>query len=231
MTPARTAYLLDVDNTLLDNDQFEQDLRDWLHDRFAAQSDSYWHALAVRRDRLGYVDYLGAAQDCRDSAPDDPRWLVVGHYLLGYPFHQRLYPGALDLLAWLSGLGPVWLVSDGDAVMQPHKLHRAGLWQAVAGRVLIFIHKETMLGEISRNCPAGHYVLIDDKPRILLAVKAVWHSRVTTVLPRQGHYARGAAQQADGPKRAGPPPDITVDHITDLIDDPRLIDPMRLARP
>lgn len=212
---APIAFLFDVDNTLLDNDRFEADLRGWLPGAVGpAGATAYWQAFDARRTRLGYVDYLGAVQDCRDADPD-PRWLSVGELFLTYPFAERLYPAALETLARLAAAGPVWLISDGDAVMQPHKLRRAGLWDAVAGRVRIFIHKETMLAEIARACPAGHHVLIDDKPRILRAVKAVWGDRVTTILPRQGHYAQQPLAQ-------GPAPDLVIDHIGGLAGDPGL---------
>lgn len=218
MMRAPLAFLCDVDNTLLDNDRFNADLHVWLHGAVdEAGADAYWRALKARNQRLDYVDYLGAVQDCRDACPDDPRWLKVGEYLLDYPFKERFFPGALSTLTRLAKSGPVWLITDGDAIMQPRKLQQAGLWDAVAGRVLIYAHKERQLDAIARACPAGHYVLIDDKPRILRAVKSVWQDRVTTILPRQGHYAREftASEGANDP-------DIVIDHIADLFDDPRL---------
>jgi hypothetical protein len=215
MTIAPILFLCDVDNTLLDNDRFEDDLRAWLP--YVVGTDgavAFWCAFAARRERLGYSDYLGAAQDAFDAAARDPRWLAVGQYLLDYLFADRLYPGALKVLARLGTLGPVWLISDGDGVMQPRKVRRAGLWAAVAGRVQIHIHKETMLSSIARECPAAHHVLIDDKPRILGAVKAAWGDRVTTVMPRHGHYAQQTAAQI-----TDAPPDLVLDHIGDLAQD------------
>lgn len=210
---APIAFLFDVDNTLLDNDRFEAELRAWLPEAVGAHgAEAYWQAFDARHARRDYVDYLGAVQDCRDAS-DDPGWLSVGEFLLAYPFAERLFPGALDLLAGLAAAGPVWLISDGDAVMQPHKLRRAGLWAAVAGRVRIFVHKETMLERIAQACPAAHHVLVDDKPRILRAVKAIWGGRVTTILPRQGHYARQ-------PPPPGPAPDLVIDHIGELAAEP-----------
>lgn len=214
------ACLSDVDNTLLDNDRFEVDLHSWLTDAVGnAGAEAYWRAFEVRRSRLDYVDYLGAVQDCRDGDSDDPRWFEVGEYLLDYPFAERLFPGALDTLARLAELGPVWLISDGDAVMQPRKLRRAGLWDAVAGRVRIYVHKQRRLENIAHTCPADHYVLIDDKPAILQAVKPVWQDRVTTIMPRQGHYAR-----AYMPGNGAIGPDIIIDHIAGLADHPQLRD-------
>lgn len=213
MMRAPIAFLFDVDNTLLDNDRFEADLHGWLPGVVGPHgAGAYWQAFEARRARQGYVDYLGAVQDCRDAS-DDPGWLSVGEFLLAYPFAERLFPGALALLAGLAAAGPVWLVSDGDAVMQPHKLRRAGLWEAVAGHVRIFVHKETMLDRIAQACPAAHHVLIDDKPRILRAVKAGWGERVTTILPRQGHYARQTPQP-------GPAPDLVIDLIGELAGHP-----------
>lgn len=220
---ARLVFLLDVDNTLLDNDRFEADLRVWLGGTVGRDgADSYRRAFEARRRGLGYVDYLGALQDCRDGAGADRRWMLVGEYLLEYPFDERLFPGAIATLAGLAGVGPAWLISDGDAVMQPRKLRRSGLWDAVDGRVCIYVHKELQLDAIARACPADHYVLIDDKPRILEAVKSVWRDRVTTIMPQQGHYARVFRQTAGA---AGP--DIIIDEIGTLLDDPQLRDLIR----
>lgn len=191
-----TAFLLDVDNTVLDNDRFEHDLRAHLlqavgHDG----NDAFWRGFEARRAQCGYADYLGTVQRCFENAGRDTRWLPVGGFMLDYPFADRLYDGALELLAGLAARGPTWLISDGDGVMQPRKLQRAGLWDAVSGRVRIYVHKQTRLDEIARLCPAAHYVFVDDKIAILDAVKRHWRQRVTTVLPQQGHYAtkRGAA--------------------------------------
>lgn len=228
----RIAFLFDVDNTLLDNDRFETDLRDWLTETIGpGGADTYWQALENRRGRLGYVDYLGAVQDCRDSetrqGAADPRWFGLGEFLLGYPFAERVYPGVPELLATLGRAGPVWLVSDGDAVMQPHKLRRSGLWDAVSG-VRILIHKESQLDAVARACPADHHVLIDDKPRILQAVRRLWQDRVTTILPRQGHYARAFLPGDDstgnpaGGFTGGDAPDIVIDSIGGLAENARL---------
>ena len=203
------AFLLDVDNTLLDNDRFEADLGAWLDREIGPGSaQRYWTAYEAQRARMDYADYLGALQHCWDGTGRDPRWLAAGEFLLEYPFAERLYPQALDALARLAARGPTWLVSDGDGVMQPRKLRRAGLWDAVKGRVLIYIHKERMLPDIERRCPAGHYVMIDDKLRVLDAMKQQWRARLTTILPRQGHYALDPAH-----RQGHSPADFTIDRI------------------
>lgn len=212
--------LFDVDNTLLDNDRFKADLGDWLPDRVgAAGAHAYWQAFDARRERLGYVDFLGAVQDCRDAAmragDDAQHWFEVGDFLLDYPFSDRLFAGVAALLAHMGRVwGPVWLISDGDAVMQPHKLRRAGLWDMVGGRVRIFVHKEKRLTQIACACPADHHVFVDDKPAILHAVKAEWGDRVTTILPRQGHYAQSTDADLSGI-------DLVIDHIGALGEDAR----------
>lgn len=210
----RIAFLFDVDNTLLDNDGFEQDLRNWLDREIGPGSaDRYWSAFEALRDELDYADFLGAVQRCWESTERDPRWLRAGDFLLNYPFADRLYPGAIDALHELGRVGTTWLVSDGDGVMQPRKLRRAGLWAAVAGRVRICVHKEKQLSYIQRDCSADHYVMVDDKLRILDAIKRQWRDRVTTVQPLQGHYATDTQVQRDLPAA-----DITVDRIGALAD-------------
>ncbi|MFP5405066.1 MAG: HAD family hydrolase [Gammaproteobacteria bacterium] len=217
--PRPIAFLFDVDNTLLDNDRFEDDLGAWFDREIGPGSaQRYWAAYEVQRRKMDYADYLGALQHYWDDTGRDPRWMSAGEYLLEYPFAGRLYPGALDVLAHLATFGPVWLVSDGDAVMQPRKLRHAGLWDAVEGRVLIYIHKEHRLPDIEQRCGADHYVMIDDKLRVLDAMKQQWGKRLTTVLPRQGHYALDPAHAA-----GHPPADITIDRIGALAgSDPRL---------
>jgi FMN phosphatase YigB (HAD superfamily) len=186
-------FLLDVDNTLLDHDAVVADLRRHLRDALSADRETrYWDIFEQRRAELGYVDYLGALQRYRRQFPADSHVLEASLFLLRYDFAGRLYPGALDAIARLRERGPVVIVTDGDVVFQPFKIERSGLWSAVDGRVLIYIHKETMLDDIERRFPAPHYVMVDDKIRILAAMKAIWHERLTTVFVRQGHYAREA---------------------------------------
>lgn len=216
--PTDTVYLIDVDNTLLDNDRIIADLRQHLEEAFGmASADRYWETLETLRTELGYVDYLGALQHYRNDESlrgmKDSRLLLMSGYLIDYPFADRVYPGALDALKALRQRGPVAIVSDGDVVFQPRKVQQAALWDAVEGRVLIYVHKEQMLDAIAAAYPARHYVMIDDKLRILSAMKAVWGARLTTVFVRQGHYALDT--QALG---AYAPADITVERIGDLVD-------------
>jgi len=214
--PDDVVFLVDVDNTLIDNDRIVDDLRQHLGREFGAESAGrYWALFEQLREELGYADYLGALQRYRhefaDQGPHAHRLLLVSGFLVDYPFADRVYPGAFEALAALRALGPTVILSDGDVVFQPRKIERSGLWRAVGGRVLIHVHKELMLDEVRRAFPARRYVLVDDKPRILGAVKAAWGDAVTTVFPRQGHYAFDAAELARHPA-----PDITLDHIGDL---------------
>ena len=163
------------------------------------------------RQELGYADYLGALQRYRLAHPLDPRLLAVSYFLLDYPFAERLYPGALDVLRHVSPVGLPVILTDGDVVFQPHKIQRSGLGDAVDGRILLYVHKEQSLDDVARRFPADHYVMVDDKVRILTAMKAAWGNRVTTVFPRQGHYAH-AADVATFPA-----PDVTVERIADLL--------------
>ncbi len=214
MTAENTiVFLLDIDNTLLDNDQVVADLQRYLADEFGAEAqERYWTIFEELRREVGYADYLGALQRYRLERMHDPRLLKMSSFLVDYPFAERLFPMSLEVIAHLRVWGPVAILSDGDAVFQPRKVERSGLWNAVAGHVLIYIHKEEMLDEVERRYPAQHYVLVDDKLRILTAVKQVWGDRVTTVFPRQGHYAQDAAALA-----AYPPADITIKRISDLL--------------
>ena len=207
-----TAFLFDVDNTLLDNDRVRADLATHLVDEFGAvAADRYWTILEALRRELGYVDYLGALQRYRLDALNDPRLLLMSSFLIDYPFADRIYPGALEALAHARRWGPTVILSDGDVVFQPRKVQRSGLWHVVEGRVLIYIHKELMLDDLQRCHPAQHYVMVDDKLRILTAMKAVLGARLTTVFVRQGHYAF-EREVVD----ALPPADLTIEAIGDL---------------
>jgi len=194
-------FLLDVDNTLLDNDRIIADLRRHLEHEFgAAGAERYWTIFEQLRTELGYVDYLGALQRYRDAIDHDGdrdhRLLQMSNFLLDYPFADRLYPRALAVVAHLSTLGKTVILSDGDVVFQPRKVWRSGLWDAVQGRVLIYVHKEERLDQVQRLYPAERYVLVDDKLRLLTAAKQVLRDRLVTVFPRQGHYALDAADNA-----------------------------------
>jgi FMN phosphatase YigB (HAD superfamily) len=210
MTAAPVVFLVDVDNTLLDNDRIQADLKRHLEREFGAASrDRYWAILEALFAELGYRDYLGALQRYRVEHPRDLHLMSMSSYLVDYPFANRLYPGALDVLERLRGWGPTVILTDGDVVFQPRKVERSGIAEAVDGHVLIYIHKEEALDDVERRYPAQHYVLVDDKPRILAAVKEAWGDRVTTIFPRQGQYARDA--------EAYRPADLTVEHVGDLL--------------
>ena len=206
-------FLIDVDNTLLDNDAVQADIRDHLAVAYGpACRDRYWALLEQRMRDLGYRDYLGALQRYREEHPTDIGLLAMSSFLVDYPFAQRLYPGALQVLQHLGQRGRTVVLSDGDVVFQPRKVERAGIAAAVDGRVLIYIHKEQALDDVSRRFPARHYVLVEDKLRILAAVKQAWGARVSTVFVRQGQYARDPQVLA-----AYPPADMAVDRIADLL--------------
>jgi FMN phosphatase YigB (HAD superfamily) len=205
-------FLLDVDNTLLDNDAVIEDLRRHLSGTFGAECEQrYWSIFEQLRSELGYADYLGALQRFRIERPRDPHLMRVSLYLLHYPFADRLYPHALEAIAGLRRRGRAVILSDGDVVFQPRKVERSGLWAAVDGEVLIYIHKEEMLDDVERRYPATRYVMVDDKIRILTAMKAVWADRLTTVFVKQGHYAHDPQLVASYPAA-----DIAVDRIADL---------------
>ena len=213
----KVVFLLDVDNTLLDNDRIQEDLRNHLEREFGAESrDRYWATFEALRAELGYADYLGALQRYRLADLNDPRLLLMSSFLVDYPFAERLYPGAIDVVKHLGEWGPTVILSDGDVVFQPRKVQRSGLWEAVDGRVLIYIHKEQMLDAVVRRYPAAHYVMVDDKLRILAAMKNALGNRLTTVFPRQGHYAIDPRNLA-----AYPPADISVERIGELLNHDR----------
>ena len=213
MSDARdTVFLFDVDNTLLNNDAVQAELGDHLEREFGrAKRDRYWAIFEQLRGELGYADYLGALQRYRLENLDDQQLLLMSSFLVDYPFPKQLYPGALAALEHCRRIGPTVILSDGDVVFQPRKIQRSGIWDAVEGRVLIYLHKEKMLDAVARRYPAKHYVMIDDKVRILAALKQGWGSKVTTIFPRQGHYGLDAADVAKYP-----PPDITLEAIGEL---------------
>ncbi|MEO7063023.1 MAG: HAD family hydrolase [Dokdonella sp.] len=212
-------FLFDVDDTLLDNDRFGSDLGAELEHAFGAgERDRYWSIYAALRDASGYADYLGALQKFRDGIEQSKALLRMSSFLLDYPFADRLYPSALETLNYLRTHGRITILSDGDIVFQPRKIQRSGLWDAVAGEVLITVHKEQSMVAIERRFPACHYVMVDDKPALLAAMKRVLGQRVSTVFVRQGHYARAAIDAADSAHSAvtDPPPDFATDAIGDL---------------
>ena len=207
-------FLFDVDNTLLDNDSVTEDLREFLKGEVGEQrSDHYWEIFEDLRTELGYADYLGSLQRYRMRYPYDSHLLAISEFLIEYPFRDRLFPNALDVIARCQNLGRVVILTDGDVVFQPRKIHSSGLFKAVGGNILVYIHKEAELHDVERRFPADRYVLVDDKVRILSAIKDSWGERVTTVFPRQGHYALDAAAVARYPA-----PDISIERIGDLND-------------
>lgn len=207
-------FLLDVDNTLLDNDAVADDLRKHLTDAFGEERQQrYWQFFEELRSELGYADYLGALQRFRLAYPRETRLLEISSFLVHYPFATRVYDGALEAIARLREHGTPVILSDGDVVFQPLKVERSGIAEAVSGEVLIYVHKEKELEDVEARYPADHYVLVDDKLRILHAVKQAWGDRVTTVFPRQGHYALDPEQIARYPAA-----DITIEAIGELRD-------------
>lgn len=213
MTRRDTVFLFDVDNTLLDNDRVTADLRGFLEREVGAKRNNrYWEIFEELRNELGYADYLGALQRYRLENPYDSHLLAVSTYLINYPFANRLFPNSLDVLEHCKKFGKVVVLTDGDVVFQPRKIERSGLFEAVAGDILIYVHKEKELADVERRHPAKHYVLIDDKLRILTAFKHLWRERVTTVFVRQGHYALDPNET--GKYSAA---DIEIAHIGDLL--------------
>jgi FMN phosphatase YigB (HAD superfamily) len=219
---ADVVFLLDVDNTLLDGDRIVADLRAHLKHEFGdACAQRYWAIFDSLREALGYVDYLGALQRYRldveqrtePGSANEQRLLMMSSFLIDYPFADRLYARALEVIAHLGRFGPTVILTDGDVVFQPRKLQRSGLWHAVEGRALVYVHKEQMLDAVQRHYPARHYVMVDDKLRILAAMKAIWRERLTTIFPRQGHYALDPKIVATQPAA-----DFTIERIGELAD-------------
>jgi FMN phosphatase YigB (HAD superfamily) len=212
--PHPIVFLVDVDNTLLDNDGIQQDLKDHLEQTYGSVArDRYWRILEDLMVELGYRDYIGALQKFRVEHPREIELLSMSSFLMDYPFADRLYPHALAVLERLRSVGTTVLLTDGDVVFQPRKVEHAGLGKVANGDVLVYIHKEEALEDVERRFPAAHYVLVDDKLRILDAIKKIWGERVTTVLPLQGQYAHDAKVLG-----ALPPADVTIERIGDLLD-------------
>ena len=212
LTAGATVFLLDVDDTLLDNDRFAADLSARLDQDFGAiQRQRYWKIFAGLRQQLGYADYLASLQKFRTDIADDPQLLSMSEFMLEYPFAGLMYPHALEVIAHLRTLGLPVVLSDGDIVFQPRKIRRSGIWDAVDGRVLVYLHKQRMRMAIERRYPAPHYVMVDDKPQLLAAMKLAFGDALTTVFVRQGHYAAAAVEST-----LDPAPDLSIEHIGDL---------------
>src|SRR6266568_5485201 len=223
MAAHKVVFLFDVDNTLLDNDRVTADLKRYLEAGVGLdRAQRYWAIFEQLRVELGYADYLGALQRYRGEYPRDPRLLTVSHFLVNYPFANRLYPNSLDVIESVKRWGPAVILSDGDVVFQPRKVECSGLFEAVEGNVLIYVHKEQELDDVEQRYPAEHYVLVDDKLRILAAAKKLWGARVTTIFVRQGHYAIDPKILA-----SYPPADVSIGRIRDLLQyhSPELLNP------
>jgi len=213
MPASQTVFLFDVDNTLLDNDHVTADLKRHLAANVGPErAQRYWQLFESIRSELGYADYLGALQRYRIDYPHDPNLLTVSYFLMRYPFANRLFPNSVDAVEHVAQWGPVVILSDGDVVFQPHKVYRSGLFELFQGQVLIYVHKEQELEDVAQRYPADHYVIVDDKIRILHAVKEVWQSRVTTVFVRQGHYALDPQVLAKYP-----PADVSLERTGELV--------------
>jgi FMN phosphatase YigB (HAD superfamily) len=213
MSTPDIVFLFDIDNTLVNNDHVQADLKQHLATTYGREArDRYWEILEQLRTELGYVDYLGALERYRQEALHRPEILRMSNWMIDYPFADRVYPGAMDAVRHVRQWGLPVVLSDGDAVFQPRKVERSGIWNEFEGRVLIYIHKEEELDDVERLYPARHYVLIDDKLRILASVKKAWGDRVTTVFPKQGHYALDPATTAEYP-----PADVELASIGDLV--------------
>ena len=210
-----TVFLFDVDNTLLDNDRVQADMGTHLAENYGQEThDRFWEIFEELRSELGYADYLGALERYRLEAMHHPKVLRIANWFVDYPFQDRVYPNAIPVVKRAQEAGTAVILSDGDAVFQPRKVERSGLWPVFGDNVLIYVHKELELEDVETHFPARHYVLIDDKLRILDAVKRAWGDRVTTVFPRQGHYATDPKEVAKYPSAA----DITVERIGDLLE-------------
>jgi FMN phosphatase YigB (HAD superfamily) len=214
LSAGEVIFLLDVDNTLLDNDRFAADLGARLEQSFgASERERYWAIFGRLREQLGLADYLGSLQAFRAGLDDHPDLLAMSEFVLEYPFAARLFPRALEAVAHLNTLGRPVVLSDGDIVFQPRKIQRSGIWDAVGGRVMIYLHKERVLDHMQQRYPARHYVMVDDKPNLLAAMKSILKSRLTTVFVRQGHYALTPESNS-----VDPAPDMIIERIGDLID-------------
>ena len=214
MPATKTVFLFDVDNTLLDHDHVTADLKQHLEANVGRdRAQRYWQIFEDIRSELGYADYLGALQRYRMEHPHDTNLLDVSYFLIRYPFANRLFPNSIDAVQHVAQWGRPVILSDGDVVFQPHKVYRSGLFELFEGNVLIYVHKEHELDDVEQRYPANHYVIVDDKLRILDAVKQIWKSRVTTVFVRQGHYAHDAKAAAQYPAA-----DISINRIGELLD-------------
>ncbi|MFN2465530.1 MAG: HAD family hydrolase [Candidatus Dormibacteria bacterium] len=201
---ASLVFLIDIDNTLIDNDRVKADMEAQIRQLAGPSgSEDFWNLYEEVREELDYVDLPITLARFRAQRPDVRKFPQISAMLLGYPFEDALYPEALHVVEHLKRMGKVVVLSDGDPVFQPAKIARIGMADAVDSNVLIYAHKEQHLDEVTDLYPAEHYVVIDDKPGVLGRMKARLGPRVTTVQVRQGKYASVGAEEP------GPAPDRT----------------------
>lgn len=206
--------LLDFDNTLIDNDRIVADLLGYLQREVGdICRRRYWEIFEELRAKFDYTDYLGALQRFRDEHPHDPHLVSLSLFLLNYPFHKVLFPKALDVVAHVKQWSQPVMLADGDVLLQSYKLAQSGVYDVVERQVLICIHKENELDMVAERYPADHYVMVDDKLRVLTAMKEKWGDKLTTVFPRQGHYALD-------PDILGkyPAADVTIESVGELLE-------------
>ena len=206
-------FLVDVDDTLLNGDCIQTDFKQHMEREFGIQCrDRYWVIQEELFNELGYRDYLEALQRFRLEYPYEPHLVTAANFFVDYPFANRLYPGALNVLEHFRKWSKTVILTDGDMVLQPRKIQQSGIFEMVEGNVLVYVHKEEALEDIKRRYPAEHYVLVDDKLRILTAFKKAWANHVTTVFPKQGEFALDPQVLSSYPAA-----DIAVDQISDLL--------------
>ncbi len=205
-------FLLDVDNTLLDNDQVRTQLEAAVTDAVGpARATRLWEIYEAVREELDFVNFPETLERFSRECDEVACLGRLSSILYGFPFAECLYPGALQAIHHVKSLGLPVILSDGDQLFQRYKIRAAGLETAVDGRVLVYVHKEQSTDDIRKRYPATHYVMVDDKPRIHTAMKAVLGDQVTTVMVCQGKYA------ADPAQHDYPDPDVTLDSIQDLV--------------
>jgi FMN phosphatase YigB (HAD superfamily) len=216
---AALVFLLDVDNTLVDNDRVKKDIERAIASLVAVdRAARFWALYEEVRDEKGVVNFPETLRRFRRAFPNEPHAEDVDRSVLSIPFERYLYPRVFDVIARLWTLGDVTILSDGDRVYQPAKIALAGLLLATRGNVLVYEHKEDHLAEVQRRFPSLHYAHVDDKAGLLARTKVGFGSRATTIHVRQGHYA--------SEHESGPPPDVTVERIADLL----TLDPARFGR-
>ncbi len=207
--PPRLVFLLDVDNTLLDNDALKAEIGSRIQMLVGVElARRFWVVYEQVRQQAEFVDYPATLDRFINQYGDASQPVQLRQIFESLPFASFLFPDVIETLRHLRSLGTVAILSDGDQVFQPLKIRKSGLEEAVGGNVLIYVHKERELQRVFAQYPADHYVMVDDKPRILSALEEECPSRFTTVFVLQGHYAREGEYE--------PVPDIVVHHFADL---------------